>query len=62
MSKLKKPDAPSRSEMMHIAAEAHCDLRTVIRAYAGEKDLRVLTSERIVAAARKLKLPEPAAK
>lgn len=44
--------------MMFVAAEARCDLRTVKRAYAGER-LKGITYTRIVEAATKLKLPVP---
>lgn len=55
--KAKQPEI-SRRDMMFIAAEARCDLRTVQRAYAGG-ELKGLTRERIVEAAKKLKIEPP---
>lgn len=53
-----KPTTISRRDAMRIAAEASVDVRTVTSAYAG-KELRTLTRERIVEAARKLKIELP---
>jgi hypothetical protein len=57
MAKKKEPEV-SRRDMMFIAAEAQCDLRTVQRAYEGG-ELKTLTRGRIVEAAKKLKLTLP---
>jgi hypothetical protein len=53
-----EPVAISRRNAMFIAAEAQVDLRTVERAYRGEK-LKTLTLTRIQEAAKKLKMVEP---
>jgi hypothetical protein len=48
----------SRQQVMAIAAEACCDVRTVERIYDGKPSKKLVT-ERVVAAAKKLKIAAP---
>lgn len=47
-----------RKQAMQLAAEAECDLRTVIKIYDGGT-ARELVRTRVIRAAKKLKFPTP---
>lgn len=48
----------TRQQVFAIAGEAGCDVRTVERIYDG-KPSKALVTERVIAAAKKLKFPLP---